>query len=179
MSEPKKPISHAKNHPRNRMWIKSSQKRRQPRQKTQARLDRIAAVGVPFLLIVLLIGALCFHSCQRRKSPEESGSTPVATATTSAEKVENSEKDTQTDAPDVATDTTKTTQAEESSLTDGKQITLAAKGVNKGDLILINKDHSYDFPLATRNSKVSMRTGTVPTASAIWKYSWTQKPLPS
>ena len=82
--------------------------------KRKLRLDRIAAVGVPFLLIVLLIGSLCFHSCQRRKSPEESGSTPVATATTSAEKVENSEKDTQTDAPDVATDTTKTTQAEES-----------------------------------------------------------------
>lgn len=147
MSEPKKPISHAKEpSPKPDVDKKAARKGGSHARKRKLRLDRIAAVGVPFLLIVLLIGALCFHSCQCRKSPEESGSTPVATATTSAEKVENSEKDTQTDAPDVATDTTKTTQAEESSLTDGKQITLAAKGVNKGDLILINKDHSYDFP---------------------------------
>ena len=103
-----------KNHPRNRMWIK-----KQP--EKEAATPENASSGwtaslrwaYRFCLIVLLIGALCFHSCQRRKSPEESGSTPVATATTSAEKVENSEKDTQTDAPDVATDTTKTTQAEE------------------------------------------------------------------
>ena len=92
MSEPKKPISHAKEpSPKPDVDKKAARKGGSHARKRKLRLDRIAAVGVPFLLIVLLIGALCFHSCQRRKSPEESGSTPVATATTSAEKVENSE----------------------------------------------------------------------------------------
>ena len=88
MSEPKKPISHAKEpSPKPDVDKKAARKGGSHARKRKLRLDRIAAVGVPFLLIVLLIGALCFHSCQRRKSPEESGSTPVATATTSAEKL--------------------------------------------------------------------------------------------
>lgn len=71
----------------------------------------------------------------------------------------------------MATDTTKTTTStEETSRKDGKQITLAAKGVDQGNLILINKEHSYDFPTVIPSWKVSTRNEIVPTASAIWKY---------
>lgn len=107
------------------------------------RIDRVAAVAVPLLLIVLLIGALCFHSCQRRKNPESSGDVSVATAATTLDSAKD--KSAKTTAPDVATETTQTS-AGDSSLTDGKQITLAADGVDQGSLILINQEHSYDFP---------------------------------
>ena len=147
MSEPKKPISHAKEpEPKPDMDKKASSKGGSHVRKRKLRFDRIAAVFVPLLLIVLLIGALCFHSCQRRKQPEDSGNAVVATATTKqTEKATDKPK--KTTEPDVATDTTKTTTStEETSRKDGKQITLAAKGVDQGNLILINKEHSYDFP---------------------------------
>ena len=147
MGEPKKPISHAKEpEPKPDMDKKASSKGGSHVRKRKLRFDRIAAVFVPLLLIVLLIGALCFHSCQRRKQPEDSGNVAVATATTKqTEKATDKPK--KTTEPDVATDTTKTTTStEETSRKDGKQITLAAKGVDQGNLILINKEHSYDFP---------------------------------
>ena len=147
MSEPKKPISHAKEpEPKPDMDKKASSKGGSHVRKRKLRFDRIAAVFVPLLLIVLLIGALCFHSCQRRKQPEDSGNAAVATATTKqTEKATDKPK--KTTEPDVATDTTKTTTStEETSRKDGKQITLAANGVDQGNLILINKEHSYDFP---------------------------------
>ena len=130
MSEPKKPISHAKEpEPKPDMDKKASSKGGSHVRKRKLRFDRIAAVFVPLLLIVLLIGALCFHSCQRRKQPEDSGNAVVATATTKqTEKATDKPK--KTTEPDVATDTTKTTTStEETSRKDGKQITLAAKGV--------------------------------------------------
>lgn len=111
--------------------------------RRKLRFDRIAAVVIPLLLIVLLIGALCFHSCQRRKDPESSGGASVATATTTQKPAKD--KPAETTAPDVATGTTQTS-ADDSSRTEGRQITLAADGVDQGSLILINQAHSYDFP---------------------------------
>ena len=93
MSEPKKPISHAKEpSPKPDVDKKAARKGGSHARKRKLRLDRIAAVGVPFLLIVLLIGALCFHSCQRRKSPEESGSTPVQQRLLLPKKVETAKR---------------------------------------------------------------------------------------
>lgn len=109
--------------------------------KRKIRFDRIAVVVVPMLLIVVLIGALCLHSCNQKQTqtPEDSGAAPVATATTAA-----TAEDT-TSAPDVATGTTNTS-TDTAAQMENTQITLAAKGINKGSLILINNDHSYDFP---------------------------------
>ncbi len=100
--------------------------------KRKLRFDRIAAVFVPLLLIVLLIGALCFHSCQRRKQPEDSGNVAVATATTKqTEKATDKPK--KTTEPDVATDTTKTTTSTEENQPKGREADHAGgKGCRSG-----------------------------------------------
>ncbi|WP_295215741.1 M15 family metallopeptidase [Ruminococcus sp.] len=109
--------------------------------RRKIRFDRIAVVVIPMLLIIILIGALCLHSCNKsgRLNIGESSteSTPVATATNKT--VQSTTEDT-TDAAAITTESSANVSA------NAKQITLSEKGVNKGDLIVINNDHSYDFP---------------------------------
>lgn len=108
--------------------------------KRKVRFDRIAAVVVPLLLIVILIGALCLRSCQKSgklKLPHKAETTTAATTVTES-------NPTQTTTP-VATDTTAPTEQLEH--TDGKEITLPANDWNKGNLIVINKEHEYSFPI--------------------------------
>ena len=72
MSEPKKPISHAKEpEPKPDMDKKASSKGGSHVRKRKLRFDRIAAVFVPLLLIVLPVVA--FVVLRQRQLPEERG----------------------------------------------------------------------------------------------------------
>lgn len=108
--------------------------------RRKIRFDRIAVVVIPMLLIIILIGALCLHSCNKsgRLNTGESSiaTTPVATAVTT----------TAQSASESANAATSTMESTADVSANAKQITLSAKGINKGNLIVINNDHSYDFP---------------------------------
>lgn len=125
--------------------------------KRRLRFDRIAVVVIPMLLIILLIGGLCFHSCSKRQDTQQtnnSANTPaatepaanVATGSTEKEKESTPAAETTASAAETTASVSETVTTAAAVSGDSTQITLAAKGVHKGDLILINGEHSCTFP---------------------------------
>ncbi len=104
--------------------------------KRRVRLDRIAVVVVPLLLIVILIGALCFYSCDRQSQDEEAATvTTTDVAQTSTAQAQES----------TATDATESDASSQETSGDSTQITLNADAVGTGNLIVINAAHAYTF----------------------------------
>lgn len=117
------------------------------------RLDRIAIVVVPLLLIILLIAALCLHSCNRRETLNggisDSEGTPVASATTTTVSTEaGADTEVQSDTTDDVAQMTATSSEESSTSAnqDAQEVTIRASRVASGDLIVINQDNRYSFP---------------------------------
>ena len=87
MSTNKTPISHAADETPK---TPESAETRRPKggshaRKRKLRLDRIAVIVVPLLLIIVLIGTLCLHSCKENGGLNNSAKVPMATPETSAD----------------------------------------------------------------------------------------------
>lgn len=147
---------------RDALQSKSSGKGGSHVRKRKLRLDRIAAVLIPLLLIVVLIVLLCLYSCQRSGKlhllQKSTTTTTEASQTTTTTTEEDTTPSTQTEATEA-----------ESALT-GDSVSLPSTAVEKGNLILINNDHSYSFPVGdstletlydARNSAYSVSDMTV------------------
>lgn len=151
MSTNKTPISHAADEPPK---TPDSAETRRPKggshaRKRKLRLDRIAVIIVPLLLIIVLIGTLCLHSCKENGGLNNSAKVPMATPETSADAKSEEDSSQKEDAKstkpeDSEPDAVQTTT--EASTAESTKITLSADGVKKGNLILINQDHGYTFP---------------------------------
>ena len=111
------------------------------KQKVRLRYDRIAAVAVIFILLIILLVA-CTKSCGGDSKIEETDESSVVP--------------TETDAVSQDIDTSgASTDSAPSKLDNYKTIEEMPGAVFEGDLILVNKQHEYSFP-ASSEEKLTM-----------------------
>ncbi len=109
------------------------------------RFDRIAIVVIPLFLIIILITALCMHSCNARNNNKTSSETPVASSTTTMKNVSTPIATNITNF-ESTTDAQEESEMDSSSIADHKkEVTMRTSGVKEGNLIVINQEHSYSF----------------------------------
>lgn len=107
--------------------------------RRRIRLDRIAVVVIPLLLIVILIGALCLHSCDRESGGNNgsSAATPVTTLQSQDSSVD--------DASSHVESSIESSESSNNIDEEMTQVTLTADAVGQGNLIVINAEHAYTF----------------------------------